>query len=674
MRRGDRVGNPAVASFALNGETRGSSIPMADLGLGGTLMTMRLGLAASSSSILGVLAVAACGLGGSGCKRSHAQPQPGTPSASWYDATPLLVSLRPSARIDVAKAAGVKSLEDLPLYDLSLALDDAKGTFTLDEEIWFTNNESKPLDEVVLRIYANSSEGGAGGGKAKKALVELVKGSCVAPSCTVTTEHASTIAVKPASPIAPGGRLRIVLTLKGALDVIEDGRTNVFAQSLESLTTLGGGEGAGNYGILAKGDGIASMASFYPVLARRRDFVWERSDASTVGDLGSDEMAHVKARIEVSPDVHVTTSGTAVSDTIVGTHRVVEVNAAMVRDFAVIASKDFAVETVMVGDVEVRSHYLAKEKKAGSKVLDTARFALEDYEKRFGPYPYADLDVVEAPLIGGAGGVEFAGLVTIASMFYRPPLPSDGLGGLLQLLLPTGGGASSGSGGSPSSSSPIDDMMDSMLEFVTAHEVAHQYWHGLVGSDSRLHPYLDEGLAQWTATTYLEDRYGAAKAKQIADMNVAMNYKVMRMMGNDDAPVDRPASEFANMVSYAGLVYGKGPYLWAAIRTELGDKAYFDAMKSYVAKYRLRLAPPRALVDEFAAKDPAKAAKVRALAKRWLEETHGDDDLGKANLLEMLGPSLGIDPKSIDPELMKLAEDLLDSPELGQLLDGLLED
>jgi hypothetical protein len=633
-------------------------IAVAELREGATLMRMT-----SRFGMLGVLMVAVCGFGGSGCKKSQAQPQPGKPTAGWYDATPLLASLRPSARVDVAKAAGVKSLEDLPLYDLGLSLDVAKGTFTLDEEIWFTNVESKPLDEVVLRIYANSSEGGTAG--AKKPLVSLVKGSCVAPSCMVKTEHASTIAVKPSSPIAPGAHLRIQLTLKGELDVIEDGRTNVFAQSLESLSTLGGGEGAGNYGILAQGDGISSMANFYPVLARRRDSKWERDDASTVGDLGSDEMAHVKARIEVAPDVHVATSGVAVSDKIVGTHRVVEVDAAMVRDFAVVSSKDFAVETVMVGDVEVRSHYLAKEKKAGSKVLDTARWALEDYEKRFGPYPYADLDVVEAPLIGGAGGVEFAGLVTIASMFYRPPLPSDGLGGLLQMLLPKG----------PSgSASPVDEMMDSMLEFVTAHEVAHQYWHGLVGSDSRLHPYLDEGLAQWTAITYLEDRYGEAKAKQIGDMNVAMNYKVMRLLGNEDAAVDRPASEFANMVTYAGLVYGKGPYLWSAIRAELGDKAYFDAMRSYVAKNRLRLAPPRALIDEFAAADPAKAAKVRALAKRWLDEAHGDDDLGKGNLLELLGPSIGLDPKSIDPEIVNLMQDLLESPELGDLLEDLLND
>ena len=35
----------------------------------------------------------------------------------------------------------------------------------------------------------------------------------------------------------------------------------------------------------------------------------------------------------------------------------------------------------------------------------------------------------------------------------------------------------------------------------------------LVGSDSREHPFVDEGLAQYSAVLYMEDRYGAARAR-----------------------------------------------------------------------------------------------------------------------------------------------------------------
>jgi len=205
-------------------------------------------------------------------------------------------------------------------------------------------------------------------------------------------------------------------------------------------------------------------------------------------------------------------------------------------------------------------------------VLDVAAHALEDYERRFGPYPYADFDVAEAAIIGGAGGVEFSGLVTAASMLYKPP-DAGGGGGLGGLLGGLGGGASM-----------LGPMMDSMLEFVVAHEAAHQWWHGLVGSDSREHPFVDEGLAQYSAGLYLQDRYGDQRAARDGNMNVKMNYQMMRMFGSPDGAVDRPIEGFPSSMAYAGLVYGKGPYFYSALRKALGDDAFFGALKAYIDK------------------------------------------------------------------------------------------
>lgn len=617
---------------------------------------------------VGVLALLCAASSGCSCRRSEA----GTKGASaWYDAAPLLVSLRPSARTGLESTVGVAHLEDLPLYDLSISLDPKARTFVLEEEIFFTNRESTPLDEIVLRLYANSTEGGT---STKTPLVKLQKGSCAITSCTVSEESASTLSVKPASPVAAGARIEVRLSMKGTLDLIDDDRTNLFAQGIESLSLLGGAEG-GDYGLLAQGDGISSMANFYAVLARRRDGKWERADSSSVGDLGSDEMSHVRAHVDVPENFHVTTSGVTVAEKTSSGRRLVDVDAALVRDFAVISSADLVVATGKVGDVEVRAHYLDTkdhpEAAAGKKVLDVAMAALDDYEKRFGAYPYADLDVVEAPLVGGAGGVEFAGLVTVASMFYRPALPTSGLGGMLGMLLPKSG---AGGGGSP-----IDSMMGSMLEFVTAHEVAHQFWHGLVGSDSRRHPYLDEGLAQYSAITYLDDRYGEERASKDGTLNVAMNYQTMRMLGKTDGAVDQPADAFGGTMRYAGLVYGKGPYVWRAIRRELGEEKFFQGIRRYVEKNRLRVAPPRALVDELASVDPALDARVHAIAVRWLDEAHGDEDIGKLDVLDLLGPAMGIDTKSLDPTVKKMIDGLLqgdDSGGLGGLdmLDHLLDD
>ncbi len=260
--------------------------------------------------------------------------------------------------------------------------------------------------------------------------VTLVSGGCNGAVCGVTASSASTIVVKPDASVAPGGRVEIALKLTGKLEAIDSSRTNMLSQSIEGLSMLGGGE-ASSYGLLAKGDDISSLANFYAVVAPRRAGPWERSEASTIGDLGSDEMGNVHARIDAPAAAKIASTGVVVKDEAHGARHTEEVAAGIVRDFAIIASPSFDVATRDVDGVTVRSWFLAKERKAGERVLDVATHALQIYEKRFGPYPYADFDVVESALVGGAGGVEFAGLVTVASMLYRPALPSDGLAGAL---------------------------------------------------------------------------------------------------------------------------------------------------------------------------------------------------------------------------------------------------
>ncbi len=306
------------------------------------------------------------------------------------------------------------------------------------------------------------------------------------------------------------------------------------------------------------------------------------------------------------------------------------VAAAAIRDFALLFGEGLEVGTRDVHGMHVRSYYLAADRAAGTNVLDVAAHALEDYERRFGPYPYADYDVSEAAVVGGAGGVEFSGLVTAASMFYRPMTGGGGAGAgtdpMAQLLAQLGGMAGAG-------------MTDGMLEFVVAHEMAHQWWHGLVGSDSRDHPYVDEALAQYSSLVYLEDRYGPARAAKDGDKNVKMNFQTMRMLGKPDAPADEPVASFAASVQYAGVIYGKAPYFYRAIRRAIGDAAFFSAVRAYVARYRFREAPARGLADLLAA--AGTDAKVRPLERRWLDETHGDEDLGTLDMNSMLGGLLG---------------------------------
>jgi len=581
----------------------------------------------------------------------HAQDARGNAPgrAPWYDATPLLASLRPAARETALRGAGVTRAEDLPLYELGIDLDLGAGVAAVREELWFTNRERTPLDELLLRIPANAVGTGSAGRAPARAPVHFVGGRCLDDAtCTVTSPSPEMVVVRLATPLAPGARLRVALELGVTLARIESSRTTMLAQGLEGLAAMGTPHGAGDYGLVAIGDGIASLANFYAMLAPRADGRWVRAEDSTLGDLGSDALAHYRAKVRVGEGVRLATTGTA-RPTTPGTRSAPprqEFAAAYARDFALLASRELTSESRDVGGVTVRSWFRESERAAGAHVLDVAAHALRIFERRFGAYPYPELDVVEAAITGGAGGVEFSGLVTVASMLYKPMAAGgEGGGGLGALLGPLLAGGAAGS-------SDMDATTARMREFVTAHEVAHQFWHGLVGSDSRAHPWLDESLAQWSALLYVEERHGRARARQEGDRQVRMNYQLMRLQGAADGAVDRPVSAFASPIAYAGLVYGKGPYFYEAVRSAIGDEALFAALADYVRRHAFGIAPPRAIVDALAAHGDAR--RVRALAQRWLDERHGDEDLGRGDARTLVATTLGVDADTLPPGLEAL--------------------
>ncbi len=565
-----------------------------------------------------------------------ARADQGDRATAWYDPAPLLVSLRPDARAGIATALGVARLEDLPLYDLDLRYEPGGSSFALDEDVWFTNTTGASLPDLVFRIYANAAVPSTG------PLVRLRSGSCADdPRCVITAPNSSALLVQPSIPLPPGGRTHLTLHLDGGLTRIDASSTNVVAQGLQGWSgILGGGSSpsSGNdYGILGVGDGIVSFGDFYPVLARRIAGVWERDEPSKLGDLGSDRMANFRARLEIPAQEKLAVSGAVTSERLVpgrAEHREVRVVAVAIRDFALLFGQAMESSTRDVRGTHVRSFYRSADRAAGGRVLDAAAHAFDDFERRFGAYPYTDLWISEAAVIGGAGGVEFSGLVTAASMFYHPapakaatPATNgadEGLGALWSEL-----GGAGGLAGVP----------DGVLEFVVAHEVAHQWWHGLVGSDSRDHPYLDEALAQYSAILYLEDRYGSVRAEKDGAANVLMNYQMMRALGQPDAPADRSVSAFPASIAYAGIVYGKAPYFYKAARAALGDAAFFGALRGYVAQYRFREAPARGPADAFAR--AGGEGRMRPIERRWLDETHGDEDLGKLDLTATLGSELG---------------------------------
>jgi hypothetical protein len=251
-------------------------------------------------------------------------------------------------------------------------------------------------------------------------------------------------------------------------------------------------------------------------------------------------------------------------------------------------------------------------------------------------------------------------MVTIAHLFYAPETMGSSIPGLRDLL----------QGGQPAD---MGGVMDDMLEFIVAHEVAHQWWHAMVGSDSKEHPFVDEALANYSSILYWEALHGKPAADQQAYMQMELNYQLHRAMGGQDLPVDLPAARFKNNFEYAAIVYGKGALYFRALRNQAGKDAFLEILRRYVERNRFRIAEPGDLQRTIEATltttaSPFTSARSQQLAQRWLRESHGDEDIGRLQLSKLFDTILP--PELLNSEEGKQIKTLID--QLGPMLMGLL--
>lgn len=115
---------------------------------------------------------------------------------------------------------------------------------------------------------------------------------------------------------------------------------------------------------------------------------------------------------------------------------------------------------------------------AAQRQQQLVAFGLGFLQSHFGAYPYAALRVVIPPAHASpAAAMEYPGLITTGGPPWTLALAGT----------------------------------DLAHDVVTAHELTHQWFYGLLGSDEVSHPFLDEGLTEWVSWQLLQARHEAGR-------------------------------------------------------------------------------------------------------------------------------------------------------------------
>lgn len=448
------------------------------------------------------------------------------------------------------------ALGDIPHYDLSLDIDFHHAKFTGQSLVTYTNLEADVLDSLFFRLYPN---GGKSYGNGNLQVEDVdVNGQ---PGEINLSLDDTVLEVALFEPLEPGDTVQVDMNFSGS--VPED---------------FGGQETPAGYGIYNLSADVLALSGWYPQLAVYDDEGWNLDPVSTIGDSVYSDTAFYSVDVSLDDGITLAATGVEVDRKAQNNQTVYHYISGPVRDFFMIMSPDFMTASKMVDGTMVNSYYLPGHDQAGEIGLQVAADSLTVFNQRFGAYPYTELDLIEAPM-RNALGVEYPGIMLAVTSLY-------------------------------------DDPTQPSFSVTVAHEVAHQWWYSLVGNDVLDEPWLDEALATYSSgvymqdvlgqpayegiTAYWDDRYAAVVADNLDDL-VTEDLRYF-----EGSPEQKP---------YGTIVYSKGALALKAIRDEIGNRAFFEALQNYYQANKYLIAESDDLLDSF---EKSSGVSLDRLYEQWL--------------------------------------------------------
>jgi aminopeptidase N len=493
-----------------------------------------------------IMILTGCGLNSNGDQPPD-NAQPGLENAE-------VNNLNPDETTSALDACDIKAQEtamspdmkpdwtSLPLsacYQLRLNLHEDLTQYDGKATVTYTNQTGETLTDLVFRLYPNSERIYGGTLEVTSANID---GTLVVPEVFLSDKT--------------GLRLSMV-------EPINSGETVVIELEFNGELTDGLENSPGTYGIFnfAKEEELVTMANWYPILAVRKNGQWLAEPVVGVGDAVVSEVSLYLVEITAPQNMQIATTGSIIQDLSIDSGEAHRFASGPAREFTITASSNFVLTQAEVNGVQVNQWGLSGGEQRWEEGLQAAVDSLAVFNDLFGPFPYAEMDVVSVPL-QLASGVEYPGLFLMKDGLYF-----------------------------------LDKEQPYLLTTIISHEVAHQWWYALVGNDVIEHPWQDEALTTFSSLLYLEQFQ-----PRVYDGTVEYFRKVADEIESirSNTGIGQPVSSFKSQpAQYSSVVYSKGAMFFVELRNKIGDQAFFQALQAYFSQNQYQLASPGSLLSEF---------------------------------------------------------------------------
>ncbi|MBA4493177.1 M1 family metallopeptidase [Paenactinomyces guangxiensis] len=305
----------------------------------------------------------------------------------------------------------------------------------------------------------------------------------------------------------------------------------------------------------------AFLAQWYPILAVKDQEGWHLEPYTTTGDPFYTQMSDFEVTFRVPQGYRIISTG---YDRAKDYRSPVTIKQENVRDFVAVLTRDYKVLKGKAGDTEVNLWYLKGMEGVSQILRDAAVSGMNFYSEKFGKYPYKEVDVVLGETGYGIAGMEYPGLVTSI-----PRVPTR-------------------KGHSPAIN-------------VVVHELAHQWWYGVVGNNQVKEPWLDEGLTTFSEFLYMQEKMKEDEKDLLNRATVRTN-EIHKAVGvtSADSLYDYPDSV------YGLMVYIRPAAMMFNLMDEIGKDKVIRILHTYYDKFQYRTATTRDFIrvaNEVAGKD-----------------------------------------------------------------------
>ena len=263
-------------------------------------------------------------------------------------------------------------------------------------------------------------------------------------------------------------------------------------------------------------------------------------------------------KITLPKDHVIGATGVQVSDQDNGNGtKTVAFHAEDVHDFAWTADPNYKVinETFdgSVGPVKIRLLSYDSHEREWQPYMTCVKDSMKKFDDWYGPYPYAQLTVVDPPHgATEAGGMEYPTFITGDSGWYIP----KGV---------------------------------HLIDLVTEHEFGHQYWYGMVATNEFENGWLDEGINSYTEVKVIDSFYGP-DVSVINWLGGQLGERELQRMGYLGSPDIDPLSKMSfqdmSIGTYGDITYGKTATMLITLEKIIGEQTLQRAIHTYFMRFR----------------------------------------------------------------------------------------